>query len=379
MKHLVLKTVSLFLALLFVFAAFGGCSGSSEEELAALQQQIESLQQQLAEAEQQAAQGGTKAPSAPQPSEAPQAQQPEAAQESILLFHAAVEGETVIPATGSAVTAQAVIPEEGIRVDHWAVNGVHYTEETADIFTFAAETATAVEAVLRPEKKVTTINAQMRFLNEKGKPAGEAFTEFVFETKPYDMPYAHPITGEDVVNGTVTVHVEAVVPRGYRIAYWLINGVPYYFDNTVEEFTVADLDETTVYEVVLEEKSSSSSSSKPSPTPKPGSLSGNSSSNNDQFIVDIEKPEPEEDPDTSSTVYYNVDCSWCSFSGGGSSGTSGQVPAGTTITVTSDYSAGEFYWSGDYSDGDNRNPSQKKSFTYTVNSDCSFTANFIVN
>ncbi len=371
------RYVTLLLALLFLFAACAGCSGGNEEEIALLQQ-IESLQQQLSEAEQQPSANGTKAPASSKPSAVPEAsEEPLPPEENVLLFHAAVGGESTVPVSGETVTAEAVISEEGIRVDHWAVNGVHFPEETKDTFSFTADSASAVEAVLRPEKKVTTINAEMRFLNEKGKPAGEAFTEYVFEHRPYDMPYAHPITGEDVENGTVTVYVEAVVPRGYRIAYWLINGVPYYFDDTVEAFTVVDLDETTVYEVVLEEKSSSSSSSssRPASTPKPGSLSGGS---NGQYIVDIEKPDTEE-PDTSATVYYNISCSWCSFSGGGSSGTSGQVPAGTKITVTSDYGAGTFYWTGDYSDGDNRNPSKKTSFTYTVNSDCSFTAYYIVN
>ncbi|MBE5784285.1 MAG: hypothetical protein E7330_00640 [Clostridiales bacterium] len=374
------QVFSLFLSLVFVLAALAGCGSSNDDALAAMQQQLDAMQQQLDEAEQQGYTPGVKAPAAPKPTPTPAAEEPLPLQENVLLFNAAVNGETCVPVSGEAMTAEAVIAEEGIRVDHWAVNGVHFPEETMDTFTFTADSAAAVEAVLRPEKKVTTINAEMHFLNEKGKPAGEPFTEFVFESKPYDAPYKHPLTGADVENGTVTVHVEAVVPRGYRIAYWLINDVPYYFDDTVEEFTVVDLDETTVYEVVLEEKSSSSSASKPSPTPtpKPGTLTGGSSGGN-QFIVDIEKPESSPEPDTSATVYYTVTCFDCSFSGGGAGGSSGQVPAGTKISVSTDYASGTFYWTGDYSNGDNRNPSTKTSFSYTVNSDCFFQAIYIVN
>ena len=69
----------------------------------------------------------------------------------------------------------------------------------------------------------------------------------------------------------------------------------------------------------------------------------------------------------------------CQSGGGYGGATGGSVPAGTTITVTSavTYSS-SVYWEGSYSVGDNWNPGPK-SFSYTVNSDCSFTCYGIVN
>ena len=54
------------------------------------------------------------------------------------------------------------------------------------------------------------------------------------------------------------------------------------------------------------------------------------------------------------------------------------VPAGTKITVSTSYQY-SMWWYGDYSDGSHWNPSSKKSFSYTVNSDCVFECHAIIN
>ena len=174
-------------------------------------------------------------------------------------------------------------------------------------------------------------------IRDRGKPKGEPFTEFVFEED-----YENPVTKETMPGGWITVYVEAVVPKGYAVDYWLINDVPYYYNRTVTSFTVHDLNEATVYEVVLRKENAPSST--PKPTAKPTTTP--------QYVY-----EPDPDP-TPEPVYYSVSCSDCTFSGGGYSGaTSGSVPAGTVITVTENVSySGSVKWSGDYEAGDNWNP-----------------------
>lgn len=75
----------------------------------------------------------------------------------------------------------------------------------------------------RPVKTITAINAEMRFLNAKNKAGGDPFTEFVFEEG-----YVNAATGGTVPGGTISVYVEADIPRGYEVDYWLINHVPYH-------------------------------------------------------------------------------------------------------------------------------------------------------
>ena len=228
--------------------------------------------------------------------------------------------------------------------------------------TLNADTTTVVEARLRPEKTVTTINAQMKFLNEKDEPKGEPFEKFVFE-----KDFVNPVTGEMHKGGTITVYVEAVVPKGYVIDYWKINEIPYYYNKTVSAFVVEELDESTVYEVVLRE-------AKATPTPKPTKTpNATPVPTQEQEIVDPEEdwkdtPAPEATP---APVMYNVSCARCSYGGGK---TSGQVPAGTTITVTGrgDLS-GRFYVNGSAAG------EYVKSITLTIDRDTDIEFNEIIN
>lgn len=143
---------------------------------------------------------------------------------------------------------------------------------------FTAQGNTLVEAVLWDEKKLTTVNATIQFLDVKGKASGDTPTEFVFE-----QDYINPVTKEICPGGKI----KAKVPSGKVVDYWLINGVPYFYNTGVSSFIVEDLDQTTVYEVVLKDK---------------------------------------------EITYYKVTCDYCSFNGK----TSGYVAAGSTITVKGD-------------------------------------------
>ena len=147
---------------------------------------------------------------------------------------------------------------EGKVVRLWSVNGQEIEAVQGEDLKLEVSDTTVVKAVLRDELKVTTINAHMQFLDKYGDPTGEKFDEYVFE---YD--------DENVSNQVITVYVEADVPSGYTVDYWKINEVPYYFNRTVTAFTVEELDETTVYEVVF--KKASTSTPKPGNTPEPTS------------------------------------------------------------------------------------------------------------
>ena len=352
------KILAVLFAALMLFS-FTACRDGGNADLEAMKAQMKLMQQQLDEAKQAGFNpSGENAP-APESTPAPAPAIPSTDSAYVIAINSTIGGETLVPVDGSAsFTAEAIIPE-GMAVQNWEVNGAPYYEDMEPTFAFTADGYTVVEARLRPEFKVTTTNAQMQFLNAKGKPKGEPFTEFVFEED-----YENPVTKETMPGGWITVYVEAVVPKGYAVDYWLINNVPYYYNRTVTSFTVHDLNEATVYEVVLRKENAPSST--PKPTAKPTTTP--------QYVY-----EPDPDP-TPEPVYYSVSCSDCTFSGGGYSGaTSGSVPAGTVITVTENVSySGSVKWSGDYEAGDNWNPGPD-SFTYTVNHDCSFKCWGIVN
>ena len=216
--------------------------------------------------------------------------------------NAAIDGAEVVALSGEQeLTAKAVVPE-GYAVANWKVGGVLMDTDAEEI-TFTASTTTGVECILREKLIVKTINAEMQFVTANNKARGETFTEFCFEPT-----YTQPLTGEEISDGTITVFVKAVVPKGKTFDHWLINGVPYYPENVkMLAFRVEDLDEPTVYEVVFKGGSKA--------TPKP----------------------TVEDNDPPAEKYWNVTCDGCTFTGGGyTNARSGRVKDGTKITVTGD-------------------------------------------
>ncbi len=354
------RTFAVLLVALLLFCLTACQSGSNNVELEAMKKQMQMMQQQLDEAKQ----AGYN-PSAPAAASTPEPTLPAPTEDEsgdlVLALHSTIDGETSLFTDGATeLVATAVIPE-GMAVDYWELNGEPYYEDMEDTFLFTAQGNTVVDAKLRPERKVAAINAEMQFLDEKNKPKGDAFTEFVFEED-----YENPVTKEAMPGGWITVNVEAVIPRGYDVDYWLINGVPYYYSRTVRSFKVYDLNEATEYEVVLKKESAPSST--PKPTPKPT-----------QAPIYYE-PDPESTPNSTPepVTYYSVSCTFCTFSGGGYSGaSSGSVPAGTVITVTSSYGGTDvWYWDGSYTDFSSVSV---KSFSYTVNSDCTFYCWKVVN
>lgn len=349
------KIIAILLLAALALTCLVGCqSGESSAELKLMQQQLQLMQQQLDEAKEAGFDPSGSAQATPAATDAPEPAAP--ADESgalVSALHSSVNGETSLRAdSGTELTAVADVPD-GMAVDHWEVNGVEYYVDEKDTFTFSVNGDTVVDARLRPECKVTCINAQMQFLNSKNKPKGDAYTEFVFEED-----YENPVTKETQSGGWITAYVSAVVPKGYEVDYWLINFVPYYFNRTVTAFTVYDLNEATVYEVVLKAENAPSSTPRPTLAPTAAPTSA-----------------PAEEP----KVYYSVSCDWCTFSGGGYSGAaSGSVPAGTVITVTPNGTASGF-WRGSYSSGDMTSTVPASSISFTVDGDCSFSWTAIIS
>lgn len=153
---------------------------------------------------------------------------------------------------GFTVVAVADI-EDGVVVDYWRVNGNRLFGQEQEI-EIEVDSNTIIEAVLREELKVMTVNAYMQFIDENDKPTGDKFTEYVFE---YD---------NDKVSGKeISVYVFAEVPKGYEIDYWMIGNVPYYFNKTVTSFKVLNLNESVVYEAVLKKTAVKAPSPKPAP------------------------------------------------------------------------------------------------------------------
>lgn len=189
-----------------------------------------------------------------------------------------------------SVVAIPIVPE-GMVIDCWKYNN-DPIDNASESASFQVKDGYTIEAVLREERKVTSINATMQFLDEKGKPTGNPFEEYIFEEDD-----------ENVKDGRITVFVEAEVPANHYVSHWLINNIPYHFNRTVNSFTVYDLNEATVYEPVFKKLN-------PTPTPTPTTT-----------------PVPVE------TV--TISCTNCTFSGGGyTNATSGTVPKGTSVTVT---------------------------------------------
>lgn len=87
---------------------------------------------------------------------------------------ATVDGKSAVDFTGERSFTATAILGEGQRVDHWELNGQVQPDSAREIFTFMSDADSLVVAVIRAEKKLTTINAEFRFLDKEGNPAPEA-------------------------------------------------------------------------------------------------------------------------------------------------------------------------------------------------------------
>lgn len=297
------KLLSILLTAVMLLA-LAGCS-SDQETIKTLLSQNQSLNEELA------------------------ALKADSSEERVYTVNAFINGKDSVPVNGRTEFTAETNLEEGFTVDYWSVNGEAYADATGSSFTFTVDASAVVEAVVRPEKKVTAVNAVMYFLDQNNVSGGEEFKEFIFEDS-----YVNPLTGENVDGGKISLYVKAVVPAGHAVDYWLINGVKYDFDYNVLGFKVENLDEATQYEPVF---------------------------------CKLQETQVPQQP----SVYYQVNCTWCSFNGQ----TSGKVPAGTTITVVADGTiSGDFFVNGGQ-----YNSEWVTAITVTINCDTNIEFYAVVN
>ena len=296
----------LALVMLLSLAGCGSDKGNQELEakLAETESQLEQTQQKLEAAEKKLSMSST--PSS----------------QTVTAVNATINGKESIQINQATELTAMATPAEGEIVEGWKVNGVLQEGASGNALVFTAQGDSVVEAIVRQEKKLTAVNATIQFLDAKGKAAGDTLTEFVFE-----KDYTNPVTKETCPGGKISAQIKAVIPSGKVVDYWLINGVPYYYNSSVNSFIVKDLDETTVYEVVLKDK---------------------------------------------PVTYYKVTCDDCNFNGK----TSGYVEAGKTITVEASYYKDYGYF---YINGTKYNSSYKHSITITVNEDMDIEFYAVIN
>lgn len=220
-------------------------------------------------------------------------------------LHCTVNGASVVQLSGSTSVKCVADKIDDYVFDHWELNGKK-SDETKSTATFTVSDSTTIEAIYHPRHTLTCINCHIQFLNDQGNAKGNKYTEFDFEDE-----YKNPVTNKKCEGGKISFYIFADVPSKKEVDYWLINGVKYQYPNNVTKFRVEELDEQTVYEVVYRGQKKTTTN-----------------------------------PPATQTVYYNVVCHSCTFSGGGASGSSGKVPAGSTITIKGVSDSSEAYFDG---------------------------------
>lgn len=122
---------------------------------------------------------------------------------------------------------------------------------------------------------VTAVGCSLRYLNSKGKGEGDPVTEIRF-----DQPYVNPVTGQQLEGGMVAFEASVEIPRGRKMAYWVIDGVRYDYEGKVRAITVEELTESMVIEAVLEKDAPvtlwipGENEVVPTPTPTPTPMPG---------------------------------------------------------------------------------------------------------
>ena len=96
------------------------------------------------------------------------------------------------------------------------------------------------------EKILRTIGSVMHFVDKDGNIKGDSFTELNF-----GEDYYNTLTRKTVTDGSVDVKVSAEIPKGKRVAYWVINGAKYTFNTEVKSFTLREVPYGMVIEAVL--------------------------------------------------------------------------------------------------------------------------------
>ena len=280
---------------------------------------------------------------------------------------------------------------------YWVINGVRYDFEPNIPSSFTLDNALesmTIEAVMKKETSSTllsadqiqqirtdeqliveTIHAELCHLNAKHSGGGGWITSFDFTED-----YINRATKKTEEGGQVTIRVQAKIPKGKKISYWLFNEAKIDFNTNVTKFVVCTLNTSMTYEPVF--GSGSKATEAPSavntrPQPRATAEPTQTPSAVNTRPQPSGTLEPTQAPSAVNTrpqakIYYNVTCTNCTFSGGGvSNASSARVEAGTTITVTTSSSGTVVGW---YVNGAHKMKTRQEaflgsSFTLTVNKD----------
>ena len=96
------------------------------------------------------------------------------------------------------------------------------------------------------EKILRAIGCVIHFVDKDGNIKGDSFTELNF-----GEAYYNTLTRKNVTDGSVDVKISAEIPKGKKVAYWVINGAKYTFNNEVKSFTLREVPYGMVIEAVL--------------------------------------------------------------------------------------------------------------------------------
>ena len=201
-----------------------------------------------------------------------------AEQYTVLCLNCTVNGQTSVQFEGVAVYTAIAAPGEGQKVTQWRLNGMPVEGAQEFYLTFTANGNTVVEAVIgsagastetpvaaataapaaapeaekpKNEVKVKAIGATIQYLNASGIGSGSTYTSVDFTDD-----WKNPVTGRTEAGGVGACKITADNPHSSSIDYWVIDGVRYYFSNTVKSLNITNLTQSMTIECVYKGKRS---------------------------------------------------------------------------------------------------------------------------
>ena len=209
------------------------------------------------------------------------------------------------------------------RIDYWVIDGVRYDFATTVkyiTFTHVAHSMT-IEVVYKNKKSQTngnkaymkapaagenlvvkTVNSKLRHVRSTATGNCPAMNEFDFTND-----YKNLATGSMAKGGSINVKVYTTVSSNVKVHSWDFDEANLVFNTPITYMFVRGLNTSKTYTAHFDEEN----------------------------IITPDPTNPEERKN-----YCTVDCSSCTFSGGGYSGArKGDVPAGTNVNISSSIGA----------------------------------------
>ena len=238
----------------------------------------------------------------------------------------------VNPVTGKEVTGgtasfkiTADYPHSD-RIDYWVIDGVRYdfaTTVKSITFTHVAHSMT-IEVVYKNRKSQTyginqylktpkagenlvikTVNSKLRHIRSTATGDCPAMTEFDFTND-----YKNLATGQKVKGGSINAKVYTTVSSNVKVRSWDFDEANLVFNTPITYMFVRGLNTSKTYTAHFDNESGAN----PDPNPE------------------------------DRKNYCTVDCTSCTFSGGGYSGArKGDVPAGTNVNISSSIGSCRWY------------------------------------